>query len=78
VLNDASEGSAITRLANVIAIFAMKDIPAEEAAVRLDMLGFSAKEIGGVLGKNENYVHMVKSAKKTKKGRSNASSKKKR
>jgi hypothetical protein len=63
----ADTEGAVKRLANVIAIYAMRDTPPEEAAIRLDMLGFSAKEIGGILGKNENYVHMVKSARKKKK-----------
>jgi hypothetical protein len=55
------------RLSNVIAVVAFKDQDPEEAALRLETLGFSAKEIGGILGKNENYLHMVKSARKSKK-----------
>jgi hypothetical protein len=64
------EGEAvdpIRQLACVIALFALREEPAEEAAIRLDQLGFSPKEIGGILGKNDNYVHMVKSARKKKK-----------
>jgi hypothetical protein len=57
------------RLSNVIAVVAFKGEDSEEAALRLETLGFTAKEIGGILGKNENYLHMVKSARKTKKKR---------
>jgi len=51
---------ALLRLASVIAIVAMKDIPPEDAAIRLDKLGFSPREIAGVLGVNDNYVHVIK------------------
>jgi hypothetical protein len=50
------------RLANVLAIYVFKDAPTEDAALRLDKLGFSAREIAGVLGVNDNYIHMVKNA----------------
>ncbi len=55
------------RLSNIIAVVAMKGEEPEDAAIRLETLGFSAKEIGGILGKNDNYLHMVKNARKTKK-----------
>lgn len=54
----------LRRLSNVIAVVAFKDEESETAALRLETLGFSAKEIGGILGKNENYLHMIKSARK--------------
>lgn len=54
----------LLRLANVLAIFALKDVPPESAAVRLDKLGFSAKEIAGVLGVTDNYIHVINSRKK--------------
>lgn len=57
----------IRQLACVFAIYALKEVHPEEAAVRLDMLGFSAKEIGGILGKNDNYVHYVKNKRKNEK-----------
>jgi hypothetical protein len=63
---DSPDG-AMRRLSNVIAVVAFKDQEPEDAALRLETLGFNAKEIGGILGKNENYLHMVKSARKSKK-----------
>lgn len=50
----------LRQLSCVLAIFALRRVEPEEAAVRLDFLGFSAKEIAGILGKNANYVHYVK------------------
>lgn len=63
---DAEVTDATRQLACVIAIYCLREVPAEDAAIRLDQIGFSAKEIGGILGKNDNYVHMVKSAKNKK------------
>jgi hypothetical protein len=63
--NDEAPGSdPILRLACVAAILAMKDTPPEDAALRLKMLGFSAKEIGGILGVTDNYVNVVESRRK--------------
>lgn len=64
---DAEPTDPIRQLSSVIAIYALRETPPEEAAVRLDMLGFSAKEIGGILGKNENYIHHVKNKRKNEK-----------
>jgi hypothetical protein len=55
------------QLSCVLAIFALRRVAPEEAAIRLDMLGFSAKEIGGILGKNDNYIHYVKNKRKNEK-----------
>jgi hypothetical protein len=63
---DADPTDPIRQLACVVAIYALKDVAAEEAAIRLDQLGFSAKEIGGILGKNDNYVNVIKSRRKNK------------
>jgi hypothetical protein len=54
----------LLRLANVLAIFALKEIPPEDAAVRLDKLGFSAREIAGVLGVSDNYILVINNRKK--------------
>jgi len=63
---DVEQVDPIRQLACVIAIYALRDVPSDDAAIRLDQIGFGAKEIGGILGKNDNYVHMVKSARKKK------------
>jgi hypothetical protein len=64
VSEEAPRVDPLLRLTNVLAIFALKDIPPENAAVRLDKLGFSAKEIAGVLGVTDNYIHVINSRKK--------------
>lgn len=61
------EPDMMRRLSNVIAVVAFKEQDPELSALRLEVLGYSAKEIGGILGKNENYLHMVKSARKVQK-----------
>jgi hypothetical protein len=55
------------RLSNIIAVVAFKEQDPEDSAIRLEALGYTAKEIGGILGKNENYLHMIKSARKSNK-----------
>jgi hypothetical protein len=64
---EAETTDPIRQLACVVAIYALREVPAEDAAIRLDQIGFSPKEIAGILGKNDNYVHMIKSARKRKK-----------
>jgi hypothetical protein len=66
IKKDAEPDDVMRRLSSVIAVVAFKDQDAEESALRLETLGFTAKEIGGILGKNENYLHMVKNARKKK------------
>jgi hypothetical protein len=61
---EAPRVDPLLRLANILAIFALKDIPPESAAMRLDKLGFSAKEIAGVLGVSDNYIHVINNRKK--------------
>jgi hypothetical protein len=67
VKKDAEPIDPIRQLSCVMAIYALRESPPEEAAIRLDMLGFSAKEIGGILGKNDNYIHYVKNKRKNEK-----------
>lgn len=64
---EAEPADPIRQLACVVAIYALKEVNPEEAAIRLDMLGFTSKEIGGILGKNDNYVHYVKNKRKNDK-----------
>jgi hypothetical protein len=66
VKKDAEPEDLLRRLSSVIAVVAFKDQDSEQAALRLETLGFTAKEIGGIIGKNENYLHMVKNARKNK------------
>lgn len=64
---DAEPIDPIKQLACVVAIYALREVAPDEAAIRLDQIGFSAKEIGGILGRNDNYIHMVKGFRKKKK-----------
>lgn len=53
----------IAKLASILAIYVTRDMQPDDAALRLDKLGFSAKEIAGVLGVNNNYINVIKSRK---------------
>ena len=70
----ASDGAAgadpLSKLAGVVAILAMKDTPPEDAALRLRTLGFTATEIGGILGVTGNYVRVVASVARKAKAKS--------
>lgn len=66
IKKDAEPIDPIRQLACVVAIYALREVAPEAAAIRLDQIGFTAKEIGGILGKNDNYIYMVKNARKKK------------
>jgi hypothetical protein len=48
------------KIARLVAIYVTKDMPAEEAAVRLLGAGFDAPTIGGLLNKNSNFANTAK------------------
>jgi hypothetical protein len=48
------------KIARLVAIYVTKDMPAEEAAVRLLGAGFDAATIGGLLNKNPNFANTAK------------------
>jgi len=52
------------KIARLVAIYVTKDMPAEEAAVRLLGAGFDAATIGGLLNKNPNFANTAKFKKK--------------
>jgi len=50
----------IERIARVLAILAVKGLDNEEAARRLLVAGFDAKQIGGLLDVNPNFANLAK------------------
>jgi hypothetical protein len=70
--DDAGKGtSALDRVAGLLALLVVKDMEKEDAAVRLGAVGFSDREIAGIIGVTEGYVRLsrfrAKGAKKTRK-----------
>lgn len=68
--------SSTEKIARLLALIAVKGLDNEEAARRLLMVGFDAKQIGGLLGVNPNFANVAKSRKrgtKVKKGTAKAS-----
>ena len=63
--------AALDRIAGLLALLVTKDMEKEDAAVRLGGVGFSDREIAGILGVTEGYVRLsrfrAKGAKKTRK-----------
>lgn len=65
----------LERIAGLLAIIATRDMDTDEAAIKLDAIGLSGREIAGVLGVSESYAGVAKfrakdgkpKAKKTKK-----------
>jgi hypothetical protein len=48
------------KLARLAAIYVTKDMPAEDAAVRLLGAGFDSPTIGGLLNRNPNFANLAK------------------
>jgi DNA-directed RNA polymerase specialized sigma24 family protein len=70
--DDAGNGtSALERIAGLLALLVVKDLDKEAAAVRLGGVGFSDREIAGIIGVTVGYVRLsrfrAKGAKKTRK-----------
>ena len=66
--------TAADKIAGALALIAVKDLPTREAALKLDAIGFTAREIAGLLDVDANYVNLARfnkkkaSAKPKKKG----------
>jgi hypothetical protein len=52
--------TALDKLAGVIALIATRRMDKDAAALALDAIGFSAKEIAGLLDVGTNYVNVAR------------------
>jgi len=64
--------TAADKIAGVLALIAIKDMDKDDAALKLDAIGFSSKEIADLLDVSGNYINVArfrknKPAKKVKK-----------
>lgn len=66
---DVAETSAMEKIARLLAVVATKDMDTDDAALKLDAIGFDAQEIAMVLGVGSNFVNVARHRSKTKKGR---------
>lgn len=53
------------KVAGCLALIAVKGLDTDDAAIRLDGIGFSSHEIAGLLDVGENYVRVAKFRKKS-------------
>ena len=66
--DDAPPATAIDKIAGVLALIAIKDLEPDDAALKLDAIGFTSKEISALLDVGSNYVNVARfRAKKDKK-----------
>jgi hypothetical protein len=56
---------AAEKIASLLAMLVTKDMDKDAAAIKLDSIGFTAREISGLLDVGSNYVNVAKYRKKT-------------
>lgn len=64
----AAETPAATmqdKIAGCLALIATKGMDTDDAALKLDGIGFTAREIAGLLDVGENYVNVARHRKKS-------------
>jgi hypothetical protein len=74
---DAEAALVVTvqdKIAGCLALIATKGMDTDDAALKLDGIGFTAREIAGLLDVGENYVNVARHRKKPggRKGRAKA------
>jgi hypothetical protein len=52
--------SALDKIAGLLALHVVKEMEKEEAAARLGGVGFSDREIAGILGVTDGYVRLAR------------------
>lgn len=61
--------SAADKIAGLLALIAIKEMDKDAAALKLDAIGFDAREISGLLDVGPNYVNVAKHRKKKPRGK---------
>lgn len=56
--------SAADKIAGLLALIATRDMDTNDAALKLDAIGFSAREISALLNVGPHYVNVVRHRKK--------------
>lgn len=55
---------AAEKIAALLALLVIKDMDTDDAAIKLDGIGFTAREISGLLDVGPNYVNVARHRKK--------------
>ena len=67
-VDDAPPTTAADKIAGALALIAIKEMETDDAALKLDAIGFTSKEICALLNVSPNYVRVARfRAKKGKK-----------
>jgi hypothetical protein len=56
---------AAEKIAALLALFVTKEMNTDDAAIKLDSIGFTAREISSLLDVGPNYVNVAKHRKKS-------------
>jgi hypothetical protein len=51
---------ALDKIAGLLALIATKDLDKDSAALKLDAIGFTSREIAGLLDVGTNYVNVAR------------------
>lgn len=57
---ESERPDGLEKIARLLALIAVKDLPNEEAARRLLSVGFDSPQIGGLLGVGPNFANTAK------------------
>jgi hypothetical protein len=63
--DDEKGASAADKLARLLAIIVTEDMDTDAAALKLDAIGFDAREISALLDVGPNYVNVARHRKKS-------------
>jgi len=56
--------SASDKIARLLALLVTREMDTDDAAMKLLGVGFTPREISGLLGVGDNYVHVIKTRRK--------------
>lgn len=58
--NSEKDTPALDKIAGLLALMATRDLDKDSAALKLDAIGFTSREIAGLLDVGTNYVNVAR------------------